>query len=580
LNRAIGVPSSSLLGHPALRLLIRMKLRGALRSQMRRLKRPSGWLFALLGLVLFGAWIGRFVVLSFVDRRTDHDPGILMLYTKIGLAVICLMTVLAAFSHRGLYLPKEEIELAFSAPLSRSDLIRYRLGVNVLRSLFAGILFGLGAARSMPVGLFGFLGVLVAMLTIPMLGQATALLLGDTENRLGRLAKKLPLRPIAGILGALVGISLIALIFAGEEGLGEILGRFSPFETSFDALSESPFLRSLFLPLEPWARMIAAPDAGTFFSWLAVCGGLWFAGWELTARIPVDFRETSLATSADVARRISRLRRGGSGGLAGSMASRPRAGWHVPWLLGRGPFGAVAWLKLATISRKARGAFLFSAAIVLFVTVAMTVAWRGDSVGEVLGGSSALAVFGTIYLCSGLRFDFRNDLEQMEQIKAWPVPPGQVFLATVLPQVLLVSAMLAAGILLRCAALGTFHPGVLGVIVFQPLVALAWTAVDNAVFLFSPVRYSPGQEGALQHIGRSVVMTLVRIGLLGVAIAVAVLPGVVTTLVAGKVFEASDAAAVTMGGSVAWIGLAAIDVALVFAGGRMLRRFDVARDRG
>jgi hypothetical protein len=570
---------ASYLGHPALRLLVRLKVRGALRSQMRKLQRPSGWLFALLGLALFGVWVGRFLVLGLVHREEVHDPAALMLWTQIGLAIVCLMTVLAAFSHRGLYLPKEEIELVFSAPLRRSDLIRYRLGVNMLRSLFAGALFGVGAARSMPVALFGFVGVVVTMLTVPMLGQATALLLGDTENRLGRLSKVLPLRAIAGILGAIVGMSMLALIFAGDDRLGEIFGRISPVRLTFDALAENAALRSVLLPFVPWARMIAAPDAGTFLLWLAVCGALWFAGWELTARIPVDFRETSLATSADVARRISRLRRGGAGGIAGSRTSKPRAGWRVPWLLGRGPFGAVAWLKLATISRKARGTFLFSGAIVLFVTVAMTVAWRGRSEGQLIGGSAALAIFGTIYLCSGLRFDFRNDLDQMEQIKAWPVPPSRIFLATVLPQVLLVSAMLAAGILLRCVALGAFHPSILAILLFQPLVALAWTAVDNAVYLFAPVRYAPGQEGALQHIGRSVVMMLVRFGLLGVSGAVAVGPGVLTAIAADQL-GASEGAAVALGAIVAWIGFLAIDFGLVVGGGRMLRRFDLARDRG
>ncbi len=53
---------SSVFGHPALRLLIRMKLAGALRAQRRRLKKPSGWLFALLGLTLFGLWIGSVLV--------------------------------------------------------------------------------------------------------------------------------------------------------------------------------------------------------------------------------------------------------------------------------------------------------------------------------------------------------------------------------------------------------------------------------------------------------------------------------------------------------------------------------------
>ncbi len=572
----LGVP---MFGHPALRLLIRMKFRGALRSQVRKLRRPSGWLFALLGLILFGTWIGGFLVSTLLQRPQTADGAGLVLWTQIGLLVVGSMTILAAFSHRGLYLPKEEIELCFSAPLLRTDLIRYRLGVNMLRSLIAGTLFGLGAARRMPVGIFAFCGVMVTMLTVPILGQATALLLGDAENRLGRLAKKLPLRPIAGILGAGVGISMLALLFADDEGLHETLGRISPLRFAHGALAGSPALQVLLAPLVPWARMISAPDAGTFFAWLAICAVVWLVAWELTARIPVDFRETSLATSADIARRLSRLRRGGSG-LAGAMMSKPRAGWRVPWALGRGRFGAIAWLKLATIARKARGAFLFSATIVFFVSVAMTVAWREHTVKSTLGGALAMAIGGTIYLCSGLRFDFRNDLDQMEQIKAWPAHPALIFLATVLPQVLLVSILLAAGILLRCAGIGAFHPGVVGILLFLPLLALSWTAVDNAVYLFAPVRYAPGQEGALQHVGRSVVMSLLRFGLLGVAGAVAVLPGVLTGVLAEKYLDAGQTAAWIAGGLVTWIGLGAIDVALVVGGGKMLQRFDVARDRG
>ena len=572
--------TARMLGHPALRLLIRMKLRGAIRSQVRKLRRPSGWLFALLGLTLFGTWIASFVLSSIVRRPTTFEPESLRLWTQVGLAVLCAMTVLAAFSHRGLYLPKEEIELAFSAPVARGDLVRYRLGINMLRSIVAGTLFGLGAARRMPVGIFAFSGVMLTMMTVPILGQATALLLGDTENRIGRIAKKLPLRGIAGLLGALVGFSMLALLFAGDDDLGSMFGRLLPVRGAREAFAGNGLLRSALLPLEPWARMISAPDARTFLPWFGTCAVAWAIAWELCARIPIDFRETSLATSADIARRIRRLRRGGSGGLAGSMMSKPRVGWRVPWALGRDPFGAVAWLKLATIARKARGAFLFSAAIVFLVTVGMTLVWRGTSTGHVVGGAAVLAIFGTIYLCGGLRFDFRNDLDQMEQIKAWPVPPSRVFLATVLPQVLLVTAMLAAGILLRSAAMGAFHPGVLVVLAFLPLVTLSWSAVDNVVFLFSPVRYAPGQEGALQHIGRSVVMALVRIGLLGVALAVAVLPGALAGILAQTLLGASEVVATGVGSAVAWTGLLGIDLALVAAGGRMLRRFDVARDRG
>jgi hypothetical protein len=179
---------SSLFGYPAMRLLVRLKLRGVLRTQLRRLKRPSSWIFAILGLLLFGLWIGSLAISFFSPRQTSYDPVILRLWTGIAIVVLCAMTVISAFGHRGLYLPKEEIELAFSSPIPRPDLVRYRMGINLLRSVIAGVLFGLGAARRMPVGIFAFVGVLLTLLTIPILGQATALLLGDAENRLGRVA--------------------------------------------------------------------------------------------------------------------------------------------------------------------------------------------------------------------------------------------------------------------------------------------------------------------------------------------------------------------------------------------------------
>ena len=568
----------SIFGHPAMRLLMRMKLAGVWRAQKRRLRTPSGWVFALIGITLFGLWIGSVVLSVVLQGAPAYDLETTRITTSIAVLFFVGMSLLASFNHRGLYLPKEEIELAFSSPVSRSDLVRYRMGVNLLRSLFAGVFFGLGAARRTPVPWFGFLGTVVTMLSLPILGQAASLLLGDAENKLGRLAKKLPLRPIVALLGAAVGISLLALLFVPTQGLRDDVPIGLPFQSLRELFDASAVLRSLLLPVEPWVRTITATSLREFAPWFAACAVLWLVGWELTARIPVDFRETSLATSADLAKRLSRIRRGGSG-LAGTLISKPELGWRMPWVFGRSSFGAIAWLKLTTIARKARGAFLFSATILLLVTLGMTFAWGDDSAKSVLGGSAVLAFFGTLYLCSGLRFDFRNDLDQMEQIKAWPERPPIVFLATVLPQVVVVSVLVAAGILLRCIAIKGFHPGVVAILLVQPLVALAWTSVDNAVFLLYPIRATPGQEGALQHVGRSVLMSFLRLGFAAVAIGVSIVPAVVTGLVAKKVLGFEDDVAWTVAAAAAWTGLAVMNAGLVLAGGKLLRRFDLSRDR-
>src|SRR6185295_14273765 len=99
-----GAAVSALLGAPALRLLLRLKLRGLVRTQVRA-----------FGLVLV------------------------------------LLTLATALSNRGLYLPRSEIERLFSAPLARADLVRYRLVAGGMRSLVGGLVLGAFSARRMPV---------------------------------------------------------------------------------------------------------------------------------------------------------------------------------------------------------------------------------------------------------------------------------------------------------------------------------------------------------------------------------------------------------------------------------------------
>jgi hypothetical protein len=566
-------------GHPALHLLIRLKIRAGIRQQVRRLKQPAGWIFMILGLCLMVLWGGG---LLFGNRFANAPVSLAhtAFWTQAGLLLLVVMTIVGSFSHRGLYLPKEEIERCFSSPISRTDLVRYRLLINLLRSIFAGVLFGAMTARRMPVGAFGFIGVMVAMLTLPILGQASALLLGDAENRIAKLSSRLPLKLIsialAAVLVAATGFLMVGVDVEGD--FGAKLREWLPRTASIDGLMELSFLQTVLLPLRPWAAMITATDTATFFPWLLVCAVIWYVGFELTARIPVDFRELSLATSADVAKKLNRVRRGALGASGGSVSKRT-LGWNLPWVFGRGGFGAIAWLKLASIVRKARGTLLVSAAVVALVTMMMTVAFDGPTSHEVIAGAAMLALIGTFYLCAGLRFDFRTDLELMEQIKAWPVRPSLVFLATLLPEVLLVSGALSAGILARAAITSAFHPAIFGVLLLQPLVTLAWVALDNAVFLFSPVRYSPGQEGALQHMGRSLVLMLLRVALLAVVALVAGGPAVLTYWLTES--STDDAAsAFVASGAVGWTCLLAVNGGLILLGGKMLERFDVARDKG
>jgi len=577
------LPPSGTFGHPALRTLLWLKARGAVRAQFRKLRRPTAWIFLLVGLGLVSFWyLSIFSLGSFGRRGPPQPSGALFAASQCMMLLLTAMTVVSAFSHRGLYLPKEEIELCFSAPVRRSDLIRYRLLVNLLRSLLAGLVLGMISALRMPAPGFAFLGAMTAVATIPVVGQAAAILLGGTENQLAKAAQKLPLRGL-GVVLALVLVALLGWALYGDDDfLPELSGEFPMSGSPLERLAGHPLARIVLAPFTPWAAAMTARDVASFLPWFGVCLAIWYAAFELTARIPVDFRELSLATSADVARRIQRARRGFVGASAGE-AARGRFGRSVPWLFGRGPFGAVAWLKLGQIVRKARGTLLVSALIVVLITT-MTTMIVDEAAGanvyvRSLGGAGLLAGVGTLYLCLGLRFDFRADLELMSSIKTWPLPPRRLFLATILPEVALVTALLWTAVLVRAVWTGTLLPDLWLVLALQPLVTFTWAAIDNTVFLFSPVRYNPGQEGALQHIGRSILLLGLRGIVFGLVLGLAAAP--ITLLVWwGNEAGWSVRAILAGSGAVLAVVLLIASVLLTLAGGTMLRRFDVARDRG
>lgn len=561
--------------HPALRLLLARKLRGTLRKQLRRMRRPSGWVFGLLGLVLVGAWVLALAAPAVGGRRPALDPDELRLAVQAGCLVLTVLTLTSSFTHRGLYLPRDEIEVLFAAPLSRRDVVRYRLVTGVGRASFGSAILALVTVRHMPSPGLALPAVFLAAQTLPVAGQGLSILLGDAENRLAARLARLPLRwfQVLGVVAVLLFFAALAL----APELGRLLRELGLGSLDGDLLGH-PAVVATTAPFLPWARAITARSAAEFLPWFGACLALWLLLFELVARLRIDFRELSLATSADVARRLRRRQQGG-GAASASEASRRSVGWRVPWLFGRGPAGAIAWRKSCSILRKARGTVFTSLLIVGGLTFASVALERGAGAESGLPGAILIALVGTLYLCAGLRFDFREDLEAMESIKAWPVPGWKAFVATLLPEVVFVSGLLAGAILLRAAVLGRFEPPVMLVVAALPVLVLLWTAIDNAVFLYLPVRFTPGQEGALHHTGRAMALMLLRLVAFA-AVALAAVAALALRLLATEVLGWSDVAGRALSLGLLAVVLCCEILAVVAVGGQLFRRFDVARDRG
>lgn len=491
----------------------------------------------------------------------------------VGLMMFTVLTISSALGHRGLFMPASEIELLLAAPVSRSQLIRYRLLAALGRQVFGALVLSALAAGRAPAGVFGFVGTFVTVMTLPILGQAVSLAAGDAENRLSTKLARFPYRWVN--LAVVIGLIVVAIsLTTSSRTKGSPFGLDAGF---FDYVLDRPLVRALLLPLTPWSSMISATSAATFWPRFAFCAGCALIGFELVARCPVDFRELSLATSADVARRLNRMRRG-TAGASSMTAPKHSAAWRVPWFFGRGPFGAMCWRKSASILRKARSSLTTGLVIIGGVTLASIYIPRGGA-WHALGGTALIIGLGTPYLCGALRFDFREDLDLMNVIKAWPIAPWRVFVATLAPEVTLVSALITAAICARVLITRDMPVALVPCLIAVPLVVMAWASIDNAAFLLAPVRLAPGQDSLLQNAGRALLLLLLRVVILGFVVGV-VTVAVAITFQLKERLELSDNEVAVLASVPGLVVLLVEVVVLVILGGWMLRRFDVSRDRG
>ena len=581
-------------------LLWWLKMKGRVRLLTRRARTPGGAVSLFVGVALLLLWVGSIILRSSYVERTTDPPEVHLV--RLGLAAYLAFVAFSSLSFRGVYMPRPELERLFSGPIKRSSIVRFRmlgamlmaLPFTVIVALFAGPRF----ASPWPAAF----GLALTIPTASIFGQGLSLLAAKTGGLGERLLGRIPqtLFRMVGALG-IIGLFVFLSFGPGIENSSDAefwraqqervqrertQNDYVPFgarvpsseemqsPSVFQRLNDvaaSPVVRTLTLPLHPWAKAIASPTLSQALPWLALIGGLLAMLFELVARLPIDFRETSLRTSKDMESKLARLR-GGQGGAGAFGLSRNARGWRIPWLAGRSPMGAVVWVRTAWLIRQARGTlFIVAAVAVIGIVVGVKVFYAPVS------GPATLGLLATVYLASGVRADFRTDLDRMESMRAWPIPPWKVFVATLLPGVSLTVMVVTVMLLIRAVVLGQFGPDLWAVIALAPFLAYVWTAVDNAVFLLFPVRFIPGQGSALQHTGRGFLLVMLRMMLLIGALALA-LGGAyfLYEFVADHGFGRPTLALYLAGAWVLVVGCSLLTLLTAF-GAWALARFDVTR---
>jgi ABC-2 type transport system permease protein len=396
----------------ALVYLRTMMLRNMALSYLRRLRQPR----YLLGTAMAGAYFW-FAFLNRTERPLRvrgiqlPDDGFEMIFAFVLLGLLLVMW-LREDDKPGLRFSEAETAFLFPAPLSRRQLLHYKLLTGLGASLLSALFFTLLMARGIdsPGGVMRSISSWwMFNANLSLHGIAVPLLLSRLARRGVELVQRRTLVALA-----------LALLVAGAV----YLVRHEQFD----------LLRQMLTPARLLVRVFLATGVEYAQSFLLLIALLALQYWWVL-RLETPFEEVSMALAVRQTALIARMRSGKSVFGAGKPKSR------------REPFGVQHWMpvELVLLWKNLLGLPKWLNVRVLAIGVVATVAglqWMRYSGLKVEHEFMGIAALGVLIYAQVLGPLFvRFDLAEVELMKALPIPGWRIVLGNLLAPVLVMCAI-------------------------------------------------------------------------------------------------------------------------------------------
>lgn len=417
----------------ALLYLRATSLANLLLGRLRRLRQPK----YLAGAIAGAAYLWFFFIRGLGPRSNSQSlalafgDGRAEIFAAIILSLFVLLIWIVPGEQPGLSFKEAEVAFLFPAPLSRPQLIHYKLLDGLVTSLLGAMFFALvstGLRHGWLEALrhFGAWWLLNANLSLHQSLAALAI------SRLSDLGLNVRVRRAVLVGGAalvVVGLVIVAV-------------RYDANRLSF-----------LLWPARFVVRPFLVDHGGLYALALLPPAALLALQYFAVHRLASPFEEASIVRAQKSAELIANMRAGKGVRLGGSrQKARPDPFRLSPRLP---PEFALLWKNLLMVpsylNRK-----VFVGAIVL---AAVGVHWVLGHPAFGPKAAMAIAVIALVLLGYLLlfgpqlaRFDLRGDLHHADMLKAWPLPGWRVVLGGLLAPTLMLSAI--AWILVFIAALG------------------------------------------------------------------------------------------------------------------------------
>ncbi len=492
---------------PLLRALLYLRLttvRNIALSRLRRLKQPK----YLFGFLAGAAYIWFIFLRHLGTGGGSHGPAApfggmfgdttVEFFAAAILSIFVLLIWVFPSEQPGLPFTEAEVAFLFPAPLSRRQLIHYKLLDGLITSLLSALFFTvmsiglrhgwLGALRH-----FGAWWILNANLSLHQSAAAFSI------SRLSALGLGSRLR--RGLLLGAAAVIALGLLF-------------------FSFYSDVTQLKFLLWPARLFVRPFLAPDLLSYALALVPLLGLLVLQYLYVHRMEAPFEEASIARAQKTAETVANMR-AGKGVRFGSGKVKARG---EPFRLGSRlpPEFALLWKNLMAAPPYLNRKMFVGAAVVIYIAVRWLQSLPPPtSKFAVAFGVISLVLLGYLVVFGPqlARNDLRGDLLNADMLKAWPLPGWRIVLGSLLAPAMILASI--AWLLVFAAALA-FYPGagkmlwltpqlriagVIAITVVLPALCMLQLLVPNAATLLLPAWAQTGRPttGGMDVMGQRLI---------------------------------------------------------------------------
>lgn len=511
-------------GGGAVLYLVVTEGRNRLRRKGARIRSPRYAIGLAIGIAYF--WL---VFFRPGAPQSEATPPGLDLFFALGLATLTAFWWVRGGQERWIAFAPAEVNLLFTAPLTRRQLLHLKLLRIQQGVLFSALLFTLFTRGSPVPWPARLLGLWVMVNTITLHPIAASLVRANAASRSGLRRSALPLVVFAA--------AATALILGLAQDYAFITAAATPeamFERARDALETGPAGMVLF----PFRAVLGPLSADSLSEWaraipLALAIMLLHYVWIL--RTDAAFEEAAAEAGRKRAEALEAVRSGHVAAATGGGAWSKRRRLRIPLAPTGTPEVAVLWKNTVMALRTLRPLTMLAMiaiAVALFIAIGIL---NGDptAAAQQIATLSLVMAGGALLLGpQSFRYDLRRDLTKLEVLRTWPVGGGRFVAAQVAVSAAALLLVIYGLLALAAAAhsvgsLQVLSPAMLAIIggglllTLPPIVFLAML-IQNGLALTFPAwsKLGAGEPGGgIEFMGQFLMAVVISLSLLALGLA-------------------------------------------------------------